>query len=125
MKILLAEDNSINQRVASLMFFQIGFTCDVASNGHEAFEMYKQNQYDLIFMDLQMPLLDGFEATRLIRNFEKSNAIENSCYIVALTGNDFSENKILSYESGMNDFFEKPMRVEKLQTFLAGRLNKS
>lgn len=125
MKILLAEDNPINQRVASLMFNQLGFNCDIASNGQEAFEMHKANEYDLIFMDLQMPVLDGFEATRLIRTHEKSNGSEETAFIVALTGNDYSENKVLSSESGMNDFFEKPIRVEKLHAFLSALNNKA
>lgn len=68
--ILIVEDNQVNQRVAVLQLQQIGFTSDVASNGEEAVDAVSKNKYDLILMDCQMPVMDGFEATRQIRKSE-------------------------------------------------------
>jgi CheY-like chemotaxis protein len=121
-KILLAEDNKINQRIMTLTFKQIGVKCDVASNGREAFEMHQKNWYNLILMDMQMPVMDGLEASRLIREFERQTNPAKRAYIVALTGNDISDKKEECLEAGMDDFMEKPLQ-EKLLTELISRLH--
>lgn len=119
LKILLAEDNKINQRLATITFNQLELKCDIASNGKEAFEMYQQNEYDLILMDLQMPVMNGLEATRLIRVFEKESDLQHRVFIVALTASEISEKKEECREAGMDDFMEKPIRGNMLHTLIS------
>lgn len=119
LKILLADDNTINQRIAVMTFRQLGVTCDVVSNGKEAFEMMQQKQYDLIFMDMQMPVMDGLQATRLIRAFEKESDTNHRAFIVALTANEISEKKDDCIEAGMDDFMEKPMQEHLLKALFS------
>jgi len=110
--ILLVEDNNVNQRVAVLMLKRLNYTCDIASDGVEAFEMYKQNRYDVVFMDIQMPCMDGWETTKAIREFEKSAGVEKAAHIVALTANDASDFANIFDDIGLNGFIEKPVRSE-------------
>ena len=114
-KVLLAEDNTINQRIAIFTFGRLGITCDIASNGQEAFELYQQKQYDLILMDMQMPVMDGLEATRKIRFFENESGRSHRAFIVALTANDIAEKKVSCIEAGMDDFMEKPFQEHLLR----------
>ena len=123
LKILLAEDNWINQRIATLTFRQLGVLIDVASNGQEALDMYRQNNYDLIIMDLQMPVMDGLEATRQIRTFEKETESVHHVYIVALTANALSEMKEDCTQAGMDDFMEKPFQESDLRILLSKKIN--
>lgn len=109
-KILLSEDNKINQRLFTFTLAQYDLKCDVANNGLEAFEMYKQNAYDLIFMDMHMPVCDGLESTILIRQFEAENKLENKAYIVALSASLVVEHKEEYLDAGMNDYMEKPLK---------------
>jgi len=118
-KILLVDDNKVNQRLAILIFHQIGFQCDVASDGKEAFEMVQQKRYDLIFMDLQMPVMDGLESTKLIRAFEADSKTLHRTIIIALSGSELQENKEECLKVGMDDFIEKPIRAEKLNKFVS------
>ncbi|NQU88021.1 MAG: response regulator [Mariniphaga sp.] len=117
-QILYAEDNMVNQRVTQLLLKKIGVDCDIAHNGKEAFEMFKNRPYDLILMDMQMPELDGIESTREIRNFENNNNIENGVYIVAVTANAFSEDKQKCFKAGMNDFISKPFNEAELKNII-------
>lgn len=119
LKILLVDDNKVNQRLAILIFSQIGLKCDVASDGKEAFEMYQQKEYDLIFMDLQMPVMDGLESTKLIRAFETDSETLHRAIIIALSGSEFLENRVECIEVGMDDFIGKPIRAEKLNKFVS------
>ena len=123
MKILLAEDNWINQRIAVLTFRQMGISIDIASNGQETLNMYRQNKYDLIMMDLQMPVMDGLEATRHIRTFEKETESPHHVYIVALTANAISEMKKDCTMAGMDDFMEKPFQESDLRILLSKKIN--
>jgi len=121
--ILLVDDNKVNQRLAILIFKQIGFACDIASEGKEAFEKYQQKRYDLIFMDIQMPVMDGMESTQLIRAFEKDSETLHRVKIVALTGSELSERKDACLEIGMDDFIEKPIRAESLREYISKLIN--
>ena len=123
MKILLAEDNWINQRIAVLTFRQMGISIDIASNGQETLDMYRQNKYDLIMMDLQMPVMDGLEATRHIRTFDKETESPHHVYIVALTANAISEMKKDCTMAGMDDFMEKPFQESDLRILLSKKIN--
>ena len=118
LKILVVDDNEVNQRLAILIFRKMGFKCDVSSDGKEAFEMYQKKAYDLIFMDLQMPVMDGLESTKLIRAFENESETLKRATIIALTGSELQENRDSCIKVGMDDFIEKPMRVETLNKFI-------
>lgn len=118
-KILLAEDNKINQRIASLTFNMMGVSIDIASNGKEALEMYRQNKYDLIMMDLHMPVMDGMEASRQIRTFEKETNSSHRVFMIALSASSVSEIKDECLANGMDDFMEKPFKETELRNILA------
>ncbi len=117
-KILYAEDNPVNQRVTQLLLNQIGVKCDIAANGEKAFEMFRENQYDLILMDMQMPELDGIESTKKIRLYEKNKGITNPVFIIAVTANAFSEDKDKCLSAGMNDFISKPFKISELKKII-------
>lgn len=119
LKILVAEDNRINQRIAILTFKQLGVSVDIASNGLEASEMYRKKQYDLILMDMQMPEMDGLEATLEIRSFEQESNLPHRAVIVALTGSEPTEKRNVCLESGMNDYMEKPIQEKLLRSLIA------
>lgn len=125
LKILLAEDNHINQRIAVLTFKKLGVLIDIASNGEKAFNMYCKKQYDLILMDMQMPVMDGLEATRQIRTFEMESNLPHRAVIVALTGSEPSEKKDVCLEAGMNDYMEKPIRESILRGLVDRFFNSS
>lgn len=118
-KILLAEDNQIIQRIAQFTFRQLGVLVDIVSNGREAIEMFSKSNYQLILMDLQMPLVDGLEASRQIRVIEKQLYPDSHTYIVALTANLISERKDDCLLAGMDDFIEKPFDNEKLRALIS------
>jgi signal transduction histidine kinase/DNA-binding NarL/FixJ family response regulator len=116
LRILLAEDNSINQRVGLLLLEKMGYVADVAGNGIEAVEALRRQPYDLILMDVQMPILDGLEATRRIR---AELPPERQPRIVALTANVLSEQQEECLAAGMDDFVQKPVGLEDLQEALS------
>ncbi len=113
LKILLVEDNAINQQVVVTTLQKYGCMVDVANNGGEAIGRYKSFTYDLIFMDCQMPVVDGFEATKIIREYEKANGMPRTP-IVALTANALEADRQACLESGMDDFIIKPIRLRML-----------
>jgi len=119
LSILVAEDNPINQKVVTLTLRLMGLKCDVAKNGLEAFEMYKKKRHQIILMDMQMPVLDGINATKKIRDFEDSETITDPAFIVALTANAFVEDKQRCLDAGMNDFISKPFKEEGLRKVLS------
>ena len=116
--ILVAEDNPINQKVVTMTLKIMGLKCEIAKNGLEAFEMYKEKRHQIILMDMQMPVLDGISATEKIRGFENLETIDDPAFIVALTANAFVEDKQRCIEAGMNDFISKPFKEEALRKVL-------
>lgn len=115
LKILIAEDNVVNQIVAQKIFEGIGYSTDLVANGKAAVEAVDNIQYDIVFMDLMMPELDGIEASKLIK--EKYNG--RSCpKIVAMTANAMRENKDKCFEAGLDDFISKPINVKELERIL-------
>ncbi|MEZ5106609.1 MAG: response regulator, partial [Draconibacterium sp.] len=96
---------------------KINANCDIASNGIEAFEMFKANNYDLILMDMYMPEMGGVESTKLIREFEKNSA-QKPVFIVAVTANAFSEDRQTCLDAGMNDFLSKPFKEAELMKII-------
>jgi two-component system sensor histidine kinase/response regulator len=114
LRVLLAEDNPINQEVAVELLRTSGLTVDVASNGAQAVEMAQRERYDLVFMDVQMPVMDGFEATRAIRQIPGHEHTP----IVAMTANAFEEDRRLCLAAGMNDHLGKPVEIRVLRAAL-------
>ncbi len=112
LRILIAEDNRVNFLVASKMLTRLGHQFDHALNGLEACELAKKNEYDLILMDMQMPLMDGIQATVKIREFNENIPI------IALTANVMQEDQERCLKSGMNDFISKPIKFKDLKEFL-------
>ncbi len=117
-KVLLAEDNKINQIVALDNLESFGLTVKIANNGEEAVEMAKNELFDLILMDLQMPVMDGFSASRKIREFNKEIPI------IALSAAVMEKDKNLTFEAGMNTHISKPIVVDELQSILSRYLKK-
>ncbi|UJP05223.1 MAG: response regulator [Nitrosomonas sp.] len=107
--ILLAEDNPVNQEVAKAMLQHLGIDVTITENGKQAIDFLEAGQYDLILMDCQMPVMDGYEATRLIR--QRSNKIP----IIALTANATEEDRQRCLSMGMDDFLSKPYSIDQLE----------
>ena len=112
--IMLVEDNKLNQRLMESSLKRFGFTIEVANNGQEAVDMYTANpgQYDLIIMDIMMPVMDGLEATRQIRIFEQKT--NTKIPIIALTANTFNADRERCLSYGMNEYIAKPLNMDKL-----------
>jgi len=113
-RILVAEDNPVNQRVASHMLNKLGYRCDIASNGLEAVAMLAQLPYDLVLMDCQMPEMDGYTATRAIR--QREDAQDRHTPIIAMTANAMREDRARCLDAGMDGFIPKPIALEELET---------
>jgi signal transduction histidine kinase/DNA-binding response OmpR family regulator/HPt (histidine-containing phosphotransfer) domain-containing protein len=115
LRILLAEDSPINQKVAVNQLHSLGFKVDVVGNGQEALDLLATVPYDIILMDCQMPILDGYNASRQIRDREASpNYKFPKVIIIALTANAMREDRDRCLDSGMDDFLSKPVRKEDL-----------
>jgi CheY-like chemotaxis protein len=108
--VLLAEDNPVNQEVAMQLLHDVGLEADLAGNGQEAVDMARHRQYELILMDMQMPVLDGLAATREIRRLPGYANVP----ILAMTANAFSEDRENCLRVGMNDHIAKPVDPEVL-----------
>jgi CheY-like chemotaxis protein len=120
-RILLAEDNLINQKVATKILEKLGYRADVVTNGLEVIDALKRQTYDLVLMDVQMPEMDGLEATQWICRYYQG---KDQPWIIALTANVMQGDREKCLAAGMNDFLGKPLRVEELIAAL-GRCPKS
>jgi PAS domain S-box-containing protein len=124
-RILVAEDEPINQEILQLILNDLGFEVDIANDGHEAVSMAKSQHYDVILMDMQMPILNGLEATKQIRQLPEWASVP----IIALTANAFHEDRVRCHQAGMNDFVAKPVTpftlFAVLLHWLASTRNKS
>ena len=116
LRVLLAEDNRVNQMVASKLVEKMGHTVQVAANGAEVVRAFQHANWDLILMDCQMPELDGYEATRQIRNLER--ALGRRTMIVALTAHAMAEDKNKCLEAGMDGYITKPVNPDELMKVL-------
>ena len=115
LRILVAEDVMVNQLVTRKLLEKLGHRVDVVANGIEAVDAVSKRPYDVVFMDIRMPEMDGLEATRLIR---KSNSNSSDLPIIAMTANATQEDKRECFEAGMTDFVSKPVNKSKIQTAL-------
>ncbi len=116
LNILLAEDNRINQRVASLLLSRQGHRIDIAENGEEALSALAANDYDVVLMDCQMPVLDGFEATRRLR---RSREVRNpNIPVIAITANAMHGDRERCLAAGMNDYISKPISEKEVREVL-------
>jgi PAS domain S-box-containing protein len=110
LRLLLAEDNLVNQKVALLMLKKLGIKADVATNGLEVMQALERQTYDVVLMDVQMPEMDGFEATKAIRERWK----EEKPHIIAVTAHALEGDRKRCIEAGMDDYISKPVRLEEL-----------
>ncbi len=121
--ILLAEDNKINQKVAFKTLETFGHTVDLAETGSQTVELYKKGSYDIVLMDVEMPEMDGIEATRMIRKIERDALLEGvprkRVKIVALTASTTKEDRERCIGSGMDDYISKPFRQSELARALS------
>ncbi|MEL7534298.1 MAG: response regulator, partial [Bacteroidota bacterium] len=111
LRILLAEDNIVNQKLALRMLEKIGFRADLAVNGKDAFKKVLASKYDLVFMDVQMPEMDGLEATQMIRT---QTSLSHQPIIIAVTANAMQGDKEMCLSAGMDDYLTKPFKQKDL-----------
>jgi PAS domain S-box-containing protein len=111
LRILLAEDNAVNQKLGLRLLSQFGYRADVAANGLEAIEALRRQPYDVVLMDVQMPELDGLEATRQIRQIWPA---AQQPRIIAMTANAMEGDRELCLQAGMDDYISKPIRIHDL-----------
>ena len=114
LRILIAEDNELNLQLMGLMFQQLGFAFEVAKNGQEAVDKVRKQDFDLVFMDVQMPVMNGVEATAEIRKM----VTKQSLIIIGLSANAFEDDQNKATEVGMNDYLTKPLRLAVLASKL-------
>jgi CheY-like chemotaxis protein len=115
-KILVAEDNPNNQKLLEILLTKMGIQTVIVSNGEEAVECYKKDKYDMILMDINMPIMDGITATKLIKDLEKDNY---KIPIIALTANSIAGDEEKYLAQGMNNYLSKPINVAKLKELIS------
>ncbi len=119
--VLVAEDNRVNQKVAAQYLKNAGLVADIVPNGHEACEALRRHRYRLVLMDVQMPVMDGLEATRQIRQRQNAGepGFDREIHIVAMTANAMAGDRELCLAAGMDDYITKPLTPTALQTVLS------
>ncbi len=116
LRILIAEDNAVNQRVIRQFLKRMGYMADAVANGLEVLDALRKRHYDVVLMDVQMPEMDGLEATRRIR---EDFGVGHQPYIVAITANATRRDKEVCLQAGMDDYISKPVRIPELEAALA------
>ncbi len=114
LRILVVEDHQVNQRLIRLQLRKLGYTCEIASNGAEALQMLDRAPFDVVLMDCQMPVMDGYEATRQLR----SNPAHAGTPVIAMTANAMQGDRERCLAAGMDDYLAKPLRIEELHRAL-------
>ena len=118
LSILLVEDNDLNQRLMKISLKRYNYTVSVANNGLEGVELFKIQKFDLILMDLMMPVMDGFEATKEIRKIESEDKNRPYTPIIAFTANTLNNDHDKCVAGGMDDILEKPFHFDKFSDIL-------
>jgi CheY-like chemotaxis protein len=113
LEILVAEDNIINQKFVLRTLSKLGYTADIVENGEQALQKVREKSYDIILMDVQMPVMDGLEATKIMRSMGGRQP-----YIAAMTANAMAEDREISLQAGMDDYLTKPMKPAELMNML-------
>jgi len=116
--VLIVDDYEINLQVLNLILARFGLTPDLAKNGREAIEKYQQSPYQIVFMDLMMPEIDGYKATKTIRSFEKKNNLKPSL-IIAVSANYREQDDDKYRELGFNDVMDKPFVYNDLHAIIS------
>jgi CheY-like chemotaxis protein len=116
LRLLVAEDNPVNQKVILMTLAKLGYRADAVCNGLEAVECGSRKTYDMLVLDMQMPEMDGLEAAQTLR---RTIPAESMPYMVALTANAFTEDRTACLAAGMNEFLTKPLRIEDFSAALA------
>jgi CheY-like chemotaxis protein len=116
LQLLLVEDNFLNQKLIFLNLNRYGVVIDVANNGADAVEKVREKKYDLILMDLMMPIMDGFAATKAIREIESEKSMHTP--IVGLTANNFDADREKCLSAGMDEYMTKPFDIEVFKDIL-------
>ena len=116
LKLLLVEDNLLNQKLICLTLGKYGFNIDLAENGAKALSMIKDNHYDLILMDIMMPVMDGLQTTRIIRESEKNS--DKHTPIIGLTANTLDSDRQRCIANGMDEYLVKPFDVSEFLRIL-------
>jgi CheY-like chemotaxis protein len=114
LRILLAEDNVVNQKFAVRAIEKAGHAVVVANNGHEAVDAWQRDRYDVVLMDVQMPEMDGLEATKTIRDLEQERGSERGIPIIAMTANAMKGDRERCLQAGMDGYVSKPVKRETL-----------
>lgn len=115
LRILVVEDNLLNQKLVVLLLARMGYKARVANNGRIAYELAKRETFDIIFMDVQMPIMDGFEATQAIL---LENSKNRAPRIIAITANVMQGDRERCLQSGMVDYLAKPVKIHQIQEML-------
>ncbi|MBN1115954.1 MAG: response regulator [Bacteroidales bacterium] len=115
--LLLVEDNVLNQKLIFLTLSKYGFRIDVANNGKEALDKLENKSYDIILMDLMMPVMDGLEATRKIRKRDQETGSQN--IIIGLTANTYDADRDKCLKEGMDEYMAKPFDIEVFKDIIA------
>ncbi len=127
-RILVVDDNLVNQKLMVRILNKLKISCDVAENGKLSVEAFQARHYDMVFMDCQMPVMNGYDATLAIRKIEEKLKSKSKSFlrtpVLALTANAFSENKKKCMEVGMDDFITKPYNVKKIKKIIISFLKK-
>jgi len=117
--ILLVEDNDLNQRLMKISLTRYRYNVTIAVNGLEGVQMFKNQKFDLILMDIMMPVMDGFEATREIRKLENEDKSLGHTPIIAFTANTINNDREKCVNGGMDDIIEKPFDINKFREILS------
>jgi CheY-like chemotaxis protein len=124
LQVLVAEDSEVNQFIIRELLAKWGIEIAVAANGLEAVKAFREREFDLILMDIQMPEMDGLEATRQIRSIQTREALHQGCEIVGLSAHAMSGDRERYMAEGMVDYLTKPIRTEELRVVLDACLEK-